>query len=318
MKLFDLHCDTATLCEQYRRSLSSNEGHVDLFRGLSCYSQWAQVMAIFVNDGMTVDCARQRVCDVLDYLKQQEHSKAPMRLVYTVEDLSKALYGGQCAVLPALENGLAIGSDLSRIVSLAKHGIVYITITWNGENQLGHGCMTASQNGLKSFGKEAVRHMYRCGIVPDVSHLNERGFWDVASIADGRPFMAGHTASKSVNHHVRNLTDEQFLCVKEANGLVGIDFCAEHLGEHSFERIRRHLDHWLSLGGEDVLALGMDLDGTDIPSQWHGIKAAKILYKYLISKGYSQIVLNKIFFENSYAFFVKSLTIKQDCITIGS
>ncbi len=316
MRLFDLHCDTLTVCMHSGESLLHNSRHIDIARGVSRYPHWAQVMAIFVADGLSSDQAWREVCDALQYLENQQTPQS--RIVFTADDLATALQNGQCAILPALENGLAIGENLSLILQLAKRGVVYITLTWNGENPFGFGCMTVSRKGLKSLGINAVVRMYQCGILPDASHLNERGFWDVAEVANGRPFLVGHTASKAVHDHPRNLTDEQFLCVKNNGGLVGLDLCADHLGTHDFSCVQRHLDHWLSLGGENVLALGMDLDGTELPKEWQGIAVASSMYGYLLNCGYSTNVLDKIFFKNSYRFFMKSLTFKEDCITIGS
>lgn len=318
MRLFDLHCDTLMLCEEQKKSFEHNDLHLDLSRGLAAYEKWVQVMAAYVPDGLSDAQAWARVCRELDYLEEQAKHTSLMQTIYRSSDLKEALETKRCAVLPAVENGIAVGRDLSHIQALSKRGVVYINITWNGENPLGFGCMTESKSGLKPFGKEAVTEMFRCHILPDVSHLNEAGFWDVAMIANGRPFIAGHSVSKSVTDHPRNLNDEQFETIKASGGLVGLNLCADQLGEQSFSCVEQHLAHFLSRGGEDVLALGLDLDGTDIPSAWRGIEVAAQLYNFLCDHGYAQSTLEKIFFENAHAFFVKSLTIKEDCITIGS
>lgn len=318
MRLFDLHCDTLSLCEKQRASLFRNEFHVDIERGLARYDVWAQVMAAFIPDGLSDGAAWENVCRQLSYLEEQARATPCMQIVYTAHDLRSALDNGRCAVLPAVENGATLGRDITRIATLSGRGVVYITLTWNGANMLGYGCMTNCSEGLTAFGKTAVSAMWEHGVVPDTSHLNEAGFWDVAALSNGRPFIAGHSVAMSVNSHPRNLTDAQFDAIVEVGGLVGLNVCGSQLGEQTLDCVERHMAHWLSRGGENTLALGMDLDGTDIPVSWGGIAFPAKLYTYLIGRGYHKDTLNKLFFENSYTFFRKALTFKEECITIGS
>lgn len=316
MRLFDLHCDTLTACLDGAESLWANDRQLDIRRGRPLFSHWAQVMAVYVPDGLTPKDAYDYLLRSLSYLDEQEKTIEAVRIVRTADDLNRTLSRGKTALLPALENGSAVASDLNVIDKLAAQGIVYITVTWNGENPLGHGCMSHSRDGLTPLGKDAVRRMLSCGIVPDVSHLNERGFWDVAALCDGQPMMASHSVSRAVHEHPRNLTDEQFAAVKQAGGIVGINLCESQLGEQSFTTCAKHLEHFLSLGGENMLALGLDLDGTPLCKEWGDVTFLPKFYEFLL-KSYEQSLLDKIFFENAQAFFVKTLTRKEECITIG-
>lgn len=318
MRLFDLHCDTLMLCEQQKKSFRQNDLHIDLDRGLAVYERWGQVTAAYVPDGLEDAAAWNLVCRQLTYLEVQVDAIDSMQIVRCATDLKNAVENGRCAVLPAVENGAALGRELSHIQQLAARGVVYINITWNGENPLGNGCMAACKSGLTAFGKAAVSEMLACHILPDVSHLNEAGFWDVVSICGERPFIAGHSVSMAQHRHPRNLTDEQFGAIHRVGGLVGVNLCEDQLGAQTFACLERHIYHFLSLGGENTVALGLDLDGTDIPSSWCGIEVASKLYAYLSGRGYDDTVLNKLFYENAYAFFAKSLTTKTECITIGS
>ena len=300
MRLFDLHCDT--LYEWYRDhgSLFSGNTHVLPEKG-DLFVSYIQVFAAWISDDVRGDAAWERCLSMLRLL--QDANRERPRHITTGEDL-RVLPSASCVALAAVENGAALGGDDKRIAILAKMGVKYITITWNGENELGYGSLSGSEKGLKPFGKTAVREMERREIVPDVSHLNERGFWDVAEICE-RPFIASHSLSRAVQSHPRNLTDAQFDEIVRRKGLVGLSFAKAHLGEQSFERIERHLVHYLSRGGADTVAFGGDLDGTKLPSEWNGTEVFLRLQEHFLKKGYSETLLDKIFYKNALEFFTK-------------
>ncbi len=309
MKLFDLHCDTLTECEKLSCSLYSNTLHWDFKRASSLFASCVQIAAIYISDHMTEEDAWEYVQRVLLFLEKQ-----PVPVLRASNDCILRRHG----VLLAVENGKLIGHELSRLSTLASLGVVYITLTWNGSNAIGNGCLSGSDAGLTDFGKNAVREMLHVGILPDVSHLNQAGFWDVFELSDGRPILASHSNSAAVHAHPRNLTDEQFSVIRQSGGLVGLNLCKDHLGEHSFEQLERHLVHFLELDGASTVALGMDLDGTDIPAEWNGVEVAVRLYDYLLSRQYPEPLIEALFFENSHAFFTKTLTSREKCIRIGT
>jgi membrane dipeptidase len=212
------------------------------------------------------------------------------------------LQSGKTAAILAIEGGQALAGSLDNIEAFHDIGVKLITITWNESNELGHGCMSGDKSGLTTFGKEAVKRMERCGILPDVSHLNRRGFWDVMETAAG-PVVATHSVSDKINPHPRNLTDEQFLDIRERGGVVGLNLCGEQLGKQSFEQLQRHLHHFLDLGGSDTVGFGCDFDGTDIPPEWGGLAVMTKIWEYLLMKNYDETTLDKLFFGNCYNFF---------------
>jgi membrane dipeptidase len=143
-----------------------------------------------------------------------------------------------------------------------------LTLTWNGKNDIASGNDTA--DGMSDFGREAVRALEDHRIVVDVSHLNDAGFADLLHVAT-RPFVASHSNSRAVCPHPRNLTDAQFGEIRDRGGLVGINYYRAFIADVpagkdvTFDQLSRHIDHFLSLGGEKVLALGSDFDGSDTP-----------------------------------------------------
>ena len=193
------------------------------------------------------------------------------------------------------------------MAKLAKLGVKVITITWNGSNELANGCMAKDIGGLTKVGEEAICEMERYGIVPDVSHLNEAGFWDVASVTR-YPFIASHSVSMSVNKHPRNLRDEQVKLLCDRGGLIGLTVCKEQLGEQSFDYVYRHLNRYLELGCENTVALGFDLDGTTVLPEWQGIAVYDQFSEYLEKHGVGSEMIDKLFFGNAYCFFSDLLT----------
>lgn len=301
MHLFDLHCDTLTECEKRGFSLSVNPLQLDLTRGRR-YTPWSQVFAVWIPDTLRGNAAFKWCEDCLHRIRAQAASH-PTQLTIVTDTIlwDEAIINHRCAAILAVESGAAIAGDIRKLSALFRLGVRIVTVTWNGENEWGYGCECDAKSGLKPFGKQAVKEAEQLGIVLDVSHLNERGFWDVAQMTQ-TPFIASHSVSYAVNEHPRNLKDDQFITIVERGGVVGLNFCKSQLGEQTFDVIHRHLDHFLSLGGERTVAFGGDLDGTTLPPEWNGIAVYEDLWGYLSKKGYKDTLLTQIFFENAAKF----------------
>ncbi len=296
MQLFDLHCDT--LYEVYTKKypLSKNDGHVDLLRAAR-YEPYVQTLAVWIPENLRGDAAWDFCCRVLAHAEEE-----PIRLWRKGERLDDRLRSHKTVGILAVEGGAAIGDDMARIDALAARGVRYITLTWNGENALGNGCLSPRRDGLTAFGKAAVRQMEQAGITVDVSHLNEAGFWNVADMAK-RPFIASHSNAAAVCPHPRNLTDRQFQAIVECGGLVGINLCTDFLGAPTFEAIERHLYHFCERGGENAVAFGADFDGAAMPAEWNGVAVMERIFEFLYRKNYDSDLLSRLFFSNCYNFF---------------
>ena len=172
-----------------------------------------------------------------------------------------------------------------------------IALTWNNENEIGHSAKSGSTEGLKPFGLELLKEMDRLGILPDVSHLNEAGFWDIAEKAELPP-IATHSNLKKLCGHCRNLTDAQVKAIIEKGGFIGINFYSWFLkddGEPTLDDVLRHIDGIAELGGIDVLGFGSDFDGIE---KWPDGLASPADFPALIElldkHGYSRIDIEKI------------------------
>ena len=181
-----------------------------------------------------------------------------------------------------------------------------ITLTWNAANAVGDGADVQNSKGITDFGKSVVREMEKCGVVVDVSHASDKLFYDVAEIAT-RPFIATHSNSRSVTNHRRNLTDEQFKIIKERNGIVGINFHRDFLSDNPDSASRydllKHIDKFLSLGGENVICIGTDFDGCNLPYDITGSESLAEIYEMLLKHNYKESLIRKIFYENALNFF---------------
>lgn len=312
MKLFDLHCDTAGECFNKKIPLRSNDLHIDMCKG-ELLDKWRQIFAIWIPDELRGSDALDYFENVLLYLKKE---------ILENHDKIKLYQGGSdfddyenCLAFLAAEGGSPFA--FSGGIQLAKECCVkLITLTWNAENELGYGCQSGSNSGLKPLGKSLLRDMRELNIAADVSHLNRAGFYD--AVSSGARVIASHSNSESVLMKTRresedkffscrrSLNDEQIKLLIECGGLIGINFCKSFLGDEGddgFEAVYRHMVHILNLGGEDVIAIGSDFDGCEINPELAGVDKIPALEKFLLKKGFSKHLTDKIFFENANNFF---------------
>ena len=197
------------------------------------------------------------------------------------------------------------GAVETRLDALAEAGVRMVTLTWNGPNALGSGNDAA--DGLTAFGRVAVRELERRRIAVDVSHLNDAGFKDVCAVAD-RPFAASHSNARAICGHPRNLADWQLRELADRGGVAGLNFCRDFLSQTHADPmpddVLRHVDHVLETAGEDVLALGSDYDGCDVPGWLDPCDRVGDLHA-LLAREFGRTVADKAFFGNAHAFFAR-------------
>ena len=204
-----------------------------------------------------------------------------------------------------VENGSALMGDTDNVSYFAGRGVKMLTLTWNGENELGFGVAAESGKGLKAFGKAAIAEMEKQGITVDVSHLNERGFGDVVGFAS-KPFVASHSGCFSLVPHCRNLKDWQIKEIINSGGIIGVPFCESFTGGGK-DKLYRHICHILSLGGENTVALGSDFDGCAVHPELSGIEKMGELYCFLCESDMGKEITDKVFHLNAEKFFKDKL-----------
>ena len=223
---------------------------------------YVQVFASYV-DKYKFDDPFDRVNSMILHFKK-ELAKTQTKLVTDYNTLEKNINDGVNSAILAIEGGEALGGKIERVKYFYDLGVRFMTLTWSHTNQLGESNGPWCDRGpLTEFGKAVVKEMNKVGMTVDVSHLSEAGFWSAIEVSD-KPIVATHSDSKTLCDHHRNLTDEQFKAVVECGGLVGINYAPNFLevnGKSSIKDIVKHIEHFMSLGGENTVCLGGDLDG---------------------------------------------------------
>jgi membrane dipeptidase len=210
----------------------------------------------------------------------------------------------------ALEGGNVLEEKLEHVEHFYNLGIRIITLTWNHENCLGYGAVTGINKGLKPFGKEVIKEMNRLKMIVDTSHLNEAGFYQAAELSK-IPIIASHSNSRHICNNLRNITDEQFEVIKNKGGIVGINAYPWFLNNTENAKIKdmiSHIEYFLSLGGENTVVLGCDLDGTDcMPIDFNDLSDYTKLYEELIKLNYPEKIIAKLFYENGKNYLNKHI-----------
>ena len=305
MRYFDLHCDTMTECAQRDIPLRDNNLHVSL-KTVEGWERYVQCYAVWLPDDLRGEPAWQRFLTVARHFSQEvQDNRDCLTQLRAPGDLDRLEREGRHGAILTVESGAALGGKLEHIQDLQRLGVRMCTLTWNGATEIGRGVTAPGSTGLTDFGRRAVKAMEQAGILVDLSHASPELFWDVAELAE-RPLVASHSNAKEICGHPRNLTKDQFLAIKKSGGLVGLNFYKAFLNDRpdqaSMEDVLRHGDYFLSLGGEDVLAMGGDWDGADLPPDMPGLSAIPALYQ-LFLRHYPESVVEKLFYGNAARVF---------------
>lgn len=306
MKLFDLHCDTLYRAFFENGGLFNNDFHISFDR-IDSIEPYIQCMAIWVPDEFRNKNAIQLFENCRKKLND-ELKDTNIKIIYSQDDIIETESKKSKGVVLTVEGGAVLGGKLENVDYLAECGVKIMTLTWNGNCELGDGIGVEGAKGLTDFGKSVIAKMEQNSIVVDVSHSSVPMFYDVAELST-KPFCATHSNSKQICPHRRNLTDEQFSIIKDKGGIVGLNLSRGFLREDEDKAcmldVLRHAEHFLSLGGEKTLAIGTDFDGTDIPIDMTGIESMNKLYELFLKHNYNEKLLEDIFFNNARNFLLR-------------
>ncbi len=243
-------------------------------------------------------------------LELEKESGGQVQVVRNSADLANCLANRTVGAIMHFEGAEAIASDLSNLESYYGSGLRSIGITWSRPNEFGYGVPFKFPHspdtgpGLTLAGKELVRECNRLGIMLDLSHLNEQGFWDVAKSSKA-PLVATHSGVHAICQASRNLTDKQLDAIADSDGLVGINF---HVGflrsdgkddpETPISEIVRHINYVVDRIGINHVALGSDFDGATMPVELGDVAGLPKLTRILQVHGYDEQAIRKIGYEN--------------------
>ena len=312
LSLIDTHCDTASELYHRGQSLFENDCHVSLKKAEK-YTNYAHFFAVWADKRRSDDeCYGDflKIAENLSSLLQKEDERAAQ--VRNYSELTEAWNTGKRAIFLAVEDARILSGDLSRLDMLKELGVTYLTLLWGGPTCIGASHDT--EGGLTDFGRAVVVRCFELGIIPDVSHANERVTDEVCEMARsfGKPFMASHSNCFEVYPHTRNLRKQHLQALIELGGSVGLNLCPWHLGNAGDRKITisdvmRHIEGFLELGAEKNLGLGCDLDGTDLPQGFSGISDLSLIAEEMAKRNYSDDLIEDIFFRNNLKFIQRSL-----------
>ena len=304
--VFDLHCDTALelLGKDLRspKSLKKNNLHIDLDRAkkLPGYCQcFACFTTPYMKEWMQVspEMVFQLELDVI--LAELERNKRTMSLAYTADEVRRNLEKGKMSAILTIEGPAGFGFDPELLEDLYKVGFRISSLGWNEQNPLTGSHKTGG--GLTDLGREYVKTAQKLGMIIDVSHISDEGFWDIMKVTE-KPIVATHSNSRAVCDNSRNLTDDMFRAIMETGGVAGFNQCAPFVGEKpNLDTICDHILHFLELDPDGThIALGGDLDGCEeLPEGFDGIQSYPAMAQRLLERGVNETLLHKIFWNNA-------------------
>jgi membrane dipeptidase len=243
-------------------------------------------------------------------IRIERASNGEVKICRSAADLRHCLDNGKLAAILHIEGAEGIDPDLHMLDVLYEGGLRSIGPVWSRPNIFGHGVPFRYPStpdtgpGLTERGRELIKACNRLKIMVDLSHLNEKGFWDVAELSDA-PLVATHSNAHVVCPHSRNLTDRQLAAIRERRGMVGVNFATSFIrpdGQRSddtpLEMMIRHMDHLIEHVGVDGVGLGSDFDGATIPAEIGDVRGLPRLVDAMRRHGYDEATLRKLCYEN--------------------
>lgn len=314
MKLIDLHCDTVLhLHKNPERCLRKNDLAVDL-ETLAAVDSMAQVFALFIDQQKVTGFASTAFA-MLDILRGElEKNSDAIAWAGSGDDIRRNQAEGKRSALIAIEEGGVLEGSLDTLRAFYDRGVRLITLTWNYPNEIGfpHG-EEHGHKGLTPFGLSLLAEMDALGMIADVSHLSEGGFWDVAKHVR-KSFMATHSNCRALRDHTRNLRDEQIRALADKGGVMGIAIARKFLLEGDdvgrIEAMVAHVRHAEKVGGIDVVAIGTDFDGTATNEELRRLDDLNRLEPLLRKAGYTDDKLERIYWKNAMRVFDEVLSAK--------
>lgn len=318
MKVVDMHCDTISIIAKNRKagretSLNENNLHVDINKmKKSMYA--LQNFALFIDLKETQDpfLSCMEMLDCFEELLLE--NKEELTAVYSYEDIRKNILSGKISALLAIEEGGVCKGDLELLKKVYERGVRMMTLLWNYENDLGYPNVLYSDKdsslGLKEKGIEFIEEMEKLGIIVDVSHISDEGFYDVVKYSK-KPFVASHSNARAISPHKRNLTDDMIYKLASKGGKIGLNYCPYFLDQKVDEQkakskikyIIHHMNHITHVGGIECLGLGSDFDGMGGDLELKNASYLQILKEEMFNAGFKRREVEAIFYKNILNFY---------------
>ncbi len=304
--VFDFHCDTALalLGEDMNQagSLRKNNLHIDLERACAL-GGYAQCFACFTTPMMEEWYHVSPIViferELATIQREVDKNSDLIAIAYSTQDIHTNRDAGKMSAILTLEGTAGFGHEPALLEDLYAIGFRVSSLGWNEKNPLTGSHVTGG--GLTDQGREYVKEAQRLGILVDVSHISDEGFWDMMRITDA-PIIATHSNSRSICGSSRNLTDDMFRAICETDGVAGYNACLEFTGENpTIDHICDHIFHFMELdpSGKHI-SLGGDLDGVSaMPAGFDGVQSWPKVARRLMERGLSEQSVMDIFWNNA-------------------
>lgn len=326
MKIIDMHCDTIMALMDTKNNIYESNNMIDL-KKLQYGDYLLQCFAMFVpyiskeekNYSPFEKCNKM----IDRYYQEIENYSDIIAPAFNYQDIENNIKNNKITALLTIEEGGVCLGNIEYLRNFYRLGVRMITLTWNYKNEIASpniDYFTVDKDkkekpkftpnitdGLTDFGKEFIKEMNRLGIVIDCSHLGDKGFYDVISLST-KPIVCSHSCSRTICNHVRNLTDDMLLKLKDNNGVVGINYCHDFIKEEesmaTVKDIVNHINYIKNLIGIDYIGLGSDFDG--ISNENIELKDASmmsLLIDELKKQNYTEEEIDKICYKNVLRVF---------------
>ncbi len=319
----DMHCDSLLrVWEQGENSLYHGEGMQSIHKLVQA-GQICQFFAIFFPPHKEEVVLSEQDPEYFQTLRNALYGQVAIHsgeiaLAHNYGEIQDNRATGKASAILTVEDGRMVAGRMEELQELYTQGVRALTLTWNHVNCFGHPTSKDAyemRRGLTDFGKEAIEEMNRLGMLIDVSHLSDGGFWDVVFLSE-KPFIASHSNCRELTDHPRNLTDDMIRCLAEKGGVAGVNLyppfvlgrdryrvmedgrLEEAIYQQYIEALCAHVLHFIRIGGEDCVGIGTDFDGMEVVGPIDCPQKMELLFDTLEKKGLTKRQLEKLSFEN--------------------
>ncbi|MCX7921842.1 MAG: dipeptidase [Clostridia bacterium] len=298
MIIVDAHCDTITKIMESNANLYKNESHVDIVR-MKNAGNFVQFFAAFIEPAYCQAYALKRAIQIIDkFYEQLDIHKDDIMLCCNYNEIITAVNQCKVGAILSIEGGEALQGSLSALRIFYRLGVRSICLTWNHRNEIADGVADGSSGGgLTPFGRDVIKEMNSLGMLVDLSHISEKGFWDAIELSS-LPIITSHSNAKKICNNKRNLNDEQIAAIRKNGGVIGINLFPSFLneaGKATTKDIVKHIEHIVALTGYEHIGLGADFDGIDnTPEDVAGLQDIGKIFNELIRLNYPQEFIEKL------------------------
>lgn len=337
MKIVDMHCDTISIIWESRKNnisqkknsihqLSQNNLHMDI-------QKMKRASYLIQNFAMYIDLKREidpfaYVLELIEVFQDEmEKNKNDISVIKTYDEILENEKQGRMSALMTIEEGGCCKGEIKNLETLYQLGARMMTLTWNYPNELGNPniftegqsvaqngfCMFDNSKGLTEKGFVFIERMEELGMIIDVSHLSDAGFWDIAKNTK-KPFVASHSNARALCGHCRNLTDDMIKAIADRGGVIGLNYYGCFLNEtndshSSVARMAEHARHMINVGGCECLGLGSDFDGIDGELEIQDCSQMYKLVDELERQHFTSAEIENIFYRNVMRVYKEMLVV---------